>query len=79
MSESILPDSRCGFAASPLILAGGQIAHHSHAQIARRANLSQSASLISPPNHRHLSAHPVPQEGRIAIVTDVGNGMRWTQ
>ncbi|MGZ5875369.1 MAG: hypothetical protein ACXWKP_25050, partial [Bradyrhizobium sp.] len=22
---------------------------------------------------------PVPLEGRIAIVTDVGNGMRWTQ
>ena len=22
---------------------------------------------------------PVPQEGRIAIVTDVGSGMRWTQ
>jgi hypothetical protein len=23
--------------------------------------------------------HPVPQEGRIAIVTDVGCGMRWTR
>src|SRR5580700_1072309 len=31
-------------------------------------------ALISPPNHRHLSAHPVPQEGRIMIVTDVGAG-----
>jgi hypothetical protein len=25
------------------------------------------------------SRHPVPQEGRIAIVTDVGHGMRWTR
>jgi hypothetical protein len=46
---------------------------------ARRANLSQSASLILPPNHRLNPAHPVPLEGRIAIVTDVGCGMRWTQ
>ena len=23
--------------------------------------------------------HPVPHEGRIAIVTDVGHGMRWTR
>jgi hypothetical protein len=22
--------------------------------------------------------HPAPQEGRFAIVTDVGSGMRWT-
>ena len=26
-----------------------------------------------------LPAVPPPQEGRIAIVTDVGSGMRWTQ
>jgi hypothetical protein len=25
------------------------------------------------------SVHPVPHEGRIAIVTDVGHGMRWTR
>jgi hypothetical protein len=25
------------------------------------------------------SSHPVPREGRIAIVTDVGCGMRWTR
>jgi len=31
-----------------------------------------AASLISTQNHRHLSAHPVPPEGRFAIVTDVG-------
>jgi len=26
-----------------------------------------------------LYVHPVPHEGRIAIVTDVGCGMRWTR
>ena len=31
------------------------------------------------PNHPYNSRHPVPQEGRIAIVTDVGRGMRWTR
>src|SRR5665213_2446129 len=34
----------------------------------------------SDPNHRLIFGHPVPlAEGRIAIVTDVGHGMRWTQ
>ena len=31
------------------------------------------------PNHRYISRYPVPNEGRFAIVTDVGCGMRWTQ
>jgi hypothetical protein len=30
------------------------------------------------PNQIYIPAHPVPHEGRIAIVTDVGRGMRWT-
>ena len=30
------------------------------------------------PNHFYIPRRPVPNEGRIAIVTDVGNGMRWT-
>jgi len=31
------------------------------------------------PNHFHLWRRPVPlNEGRFAIVTDVGRGMRWT-
>jgi hypothetical protein len=30
-----------------------------------------------PKSHLHFP-HPGPQEGRIAIVTDVGQGMRWT-
>ena len=39
---------------------------------ARRVNLSQSAPLILTANHRLYPAHPVPLEGRIAIVMDVG-------
>jgi len=27
----------------------------------------------------YMPRHPVPKEGRIAIVTDVGCGMRWTR
>jgi len=32
-----------------------------------------------PPNHLYHAHHPGPREGRIAIVTDVGCGMRWTR
>jgi hypothetical protein len=32
-----------------------------------------------PPNHLYHARHPGPREGRIAIVTDVGCGMRWTR
>jgi hypothetical protein len=42
---------------------------------ARRANLPQ---LIFGPNHWHLRHIPCSQEGRFAIVTNVGSGMRWT-
>jgi hypothetical protein len=31
------------------------------------------------PNHAYNSAIPHPPEGRIAIVTDVGRGRRWTR
>src|SRR5437879_7564611 len=30
------------------------------------------------PNHFYIPCRPVPTEGRFAIVTDVGHGMRWT-
>jgi len=37
-------------------------------------------TLIPPPNQRQFSSRPVPdKEGRFAIVTNVGWGMRWTQ
>jgi hypothetical protein len=57
-----------------------EIMHRRYAQIARRANLPQASALVargrntSPflPSRAHL-------EGRIAIVTDVGCGMRWTR
>jgi hypothetical protein len=38
----------------------------------RKISLSVNQKLCFPP------AVPPPQEGRIAIVTDVGSGMRWT-
>ena len=31
------------------------------------------------PNHQHLSRHPASQEGRFAVVTNVGCRMRWTR
>jgi hypothetical protein len=31
------------------------------------------------PNQMHIQTVPFPLEGRIAIVTDVGDGMRWTR
>jgi hypothetical protein len=37
--------------------------------------LSEKIFLFLPkPNHRHILGHPVPLEGRIAIVTDAGRG-----
>jgi hypothetical protein len=37
-------------------------------RFARRVEMSQPSLLIKTANHRHLSRHPVPQEGRIMIV-----------
>ncbi len=45
-------------------------------RLARRANVPQ---LISPPNQWLSLPVSFPQEGRLAIVTDVGYGMRWTR
>jgi hypothetical protein len=57
----------------------GQFAHVGHAQIARRVILSQVSRLPRRANQMHDSARPAPTtEGRIAIVTNVGCGMRWT-
>jgi hypothetical protein len=66
---------------------------HGSPGIARKQKVSQSfqADLPGPvlrekrilfardPNQSYNSRHPGPQEGRIAIVTDVGSGMRWTR
>jgi hypothetical protein len=30
------------------------------------------------PNQGYIFRHPVPKEGRFAVVTNVGCGMRWT-
>jgi hypothetical protein len=50
--------------------------HSRHAQTARRAHFR----LRCRANHNDASAHPASdKEGRFAIVTDVGSGMRWTR
>jgi hypothetical protein len=41
-------------------------------RFARRANLPQSGSLISPPNQQYIPCRLVPKEGRFAIVTNAG-------
>jgi hypothetical protein len=41
--------------------------------------LSEKILLFRPdPNHLHIRSRPASLEGRIAIVTDVERGMRWT-
>jgi hypothetical protein len=58
----------------------GKIAHGRYAQIARRANLSQPDGIAATPKSAADFALSRPhQEGRFAIVTNVGSGMRWTQ
>ena len=53
------------------------------------ASTGKSETLLSSPLAKNIplyalveaaleAPHPVPHEGRIAIVTDVGRGMRWT-
>jgi hypothetical protein len=37
------------------------------------------AALSKDPNQQHICAVPPLQEGRFAIVTSVGSGMRWTR
>jgi len=49
--------------------------HASHAKTARRAHFP----LRRRANQNDHPRVPPPPEGRIAIVTDVGSGMRWTQ
>jgi hypothetical protein len=47
--------------------------------LARRANVPRLPRLISLPNQNYILAIPSHTEGRFAIVTDVGGGMRWTR
>jgi len=54
--------------------------HTCHAQIARRANMSHASALVPSGKSRALfRASRRLEEGRFAIVTNVGSGMRWTQ
>ena len=41
--------------------------------------LAKNKSLPETPKSNLQFAHPVPQEGRFAVVTNVGYGMRWTR
>jgi hypothetical protein len=61
-------------------LHGGQFAHGRHAQIARRASLSQGDAVACFRKSEVWSAPSrLDAEGRIAIVTTREAGMRWTQ
>jgi hypothetical protein len=41
--------------------------------------LGKNIPLLKGRKSATYAAHPVPHEGRFAIVTDVGYGMRWTR
>jgi hypothetical protein len=61
-------------------LPDGQFPHARHAQIARRANLSHVSALApSGKSERFSRTSRLDEEGRIAIVTIRGAGMRWTR
>jgi hypothetical protein len=55
------------------------IAGRANHRVACPALLAKIFSFPSDANHLHIHRYPVPLEGRIAIVTDVGLGMRWTR
>src|SRR5882724_257428 len=65
-AQSILPDR--------------QFAHGHNAQFARRANMPHAIALAASGKSRaHFRASRGLEEGRFAIVTNVGSGMRWTR
>jgi hypothetical protein len=55
-------------------LPDGQIASFLSIPLQKNIPLSSSGKSVLP-----ARAIPFPEEGRIAIVTDVGRGMRWTR
>jgi hypothetical protein len=57
----------------------GQFAHGHPAQFARRASMSHAIALApSGKSKAHFRTSRGLEEGRFAIVTNVGCGMRWT-
>src|ERR1700688_3371385 len=48
-------------------------------RVACPAPIAKIFSFSSAANHFTVLRYPASQEGRIAIVTDVGRGMRWTR
>ena len=57
----------------------GSIAYKTCAFCPSCQSVATRRVLPLPPNHPHNPRIPFPQEGRLAIVTDVGSGMRWTR
>jgi hypothetical protein len=55
------------------------ISHARHAQIARRANVPHLFAVALSGKSKRCFRVPPPHEGRFAIVTNVGSGMRWTR
>src|SRR5882672_3188918 len=61
------------------ILPDGPFAHGHNAQFARRANMPHAIALAASGKSRApFHASRGLEEGRFAIVTNVGSGMRWT-
>jgi len=60
-----------------LIVPDGQIT--SDFQKSCQAPKSKIFRFAADPNQMHILSRPGPIEGRFAIVTDVGQGMRWTR
>ncbi len=71
-----IASSRCSSQLNLRSNDGGETLHPGHAQTARRAHFL----LRRRANQNHPPARPAPdKEGRFAIVTNVGSGMRWPQ
>jgi hypothetical protein len=63
-----------------VLTAERRVLHTHHAQIARRANMSHGSALASSGKSQALFRTSCGlEEGRFAIVTNVGSGMRWTR
>jgi len=63
-----------------VLTAERRVLHTHHAQIARRANMSHGSALASSGKSQALFRTSCGlEEGRFAIVRNVGSGMRWTR
>ena len=72
VQREVTPDVASLIRATLSILHDGQIAHVSHAKIARRVNLSHAPGIAEDPKSAPSSARPASIRGALAIVTNVG-------